>query len=608
MGEVTTTYNPTQQSAPTLNAEGEKVWKPSVGIVFKPAENRAQSYGGIIGALQDSIVEQGLIPKSYPHNFAGIIAAIQDLEAAGEQIPVVPGPIPPGTEINIDTGDLIVIVPPKDGQLWFDTRQGRLFVAIDDEWWQTNGADGIAFVRNTDNPPGTNDIVPGQFWYDDRENELYVFNGTDWVLISDGDSTTSQATTATTLLSGTGPRQDISSYVGELIPVPDLENFNTQQDYNWWAFEAIVAIEEELNDLAPVIVDENKPDNPKVGQLWYDTESLEMSVWYEDDDSGQWVPTAASYSYDSDLDVIRTSLARETTLREQAIHYIQEQLTEINATDAEEGATLTASVTELEQLISAKADNNKLSSYALNNYVNTEIQDLKSELYTEISHVNQRIPSLDNYVTSSELAAQENALSQAIDEKTTFAVVTDYVSTTLANSGYSTQAYLDQSLATLSQNFLTHAGGTLTGNLKINKPDIAQAALDFSDSPAAGRPALKFATHTADYNSAYCPTFGTTEKYYEFAWNFKGDEDFCWIYNDSSKVFSITKDGPACSTLVLGNIDPNNTNGRVIRNKIDVKERLTKYQKAFEDMRQGVANANDFDTLKANILSALTTV
>ena len=186
--------------------------------------------------------------------------------------------------------------------------------------------------------------------------------------------------------------------------------------------------------------------------------------------------------------------------------------------------------------------------------------------------------------------------------------VTNYVTTTLADSSYSTQAYLDQQLATLSNDFLTHSGGTLTGNLKINKTDIAEPALDFSDSPAASMPAFKFVTRTADYSSTYQPTFGTTEKLYELAWNFEGDEDFCWIYNDNSKVFSITKEGPACSTIVLGDIDPNNTNGRIIHNKIDVKERLNTYQNAFQMMRQGVANANDFDTLKATIISALATV
>ena len=32
-----------------------------------------------------------------------------------------------------------------------DTRQGRLFIAIDKDWVQTNGADGVAHVGS--NPP-----------------------------------------------------------------------------------------------------------------------------------------------------------------------------------------------------------------------------------------------------------------------------------------------------------------------------------------------------------------------------------------------------------------------------------------------------------------------
>ena len=95
---------------------------------------------------------------------------------------------------------------------------------------------------------------------------------------------------------------------------------------------------------------------------------------------------------------------------------------------------------------------------------------------------------------------------------------------------------------------------------------------------------------------------------WEYAWKFDQDEDFCWIYNDTNKVFSITKDGPACSTLVLGDFGANGNNGRVIHNKIDVKERLNTYQAAFEQMRQGGTNATDFDSLKANILSALASV
>ena len=610
---MTTTYNASGSSAPTQNADGELVWKPSVGVVFKPAENNAHSYGGIVGALQDEIVAAGVVPKAYPHNFAGIIAAIQDLEGAGEQIPVHPGPIPPGTDIDGNTGDLIVIVPPKDGMLWFDTRQGRLFVALDEEWWQTNGADGLAYVRDyTTDPPPVDDVLPGQFWFDPVANALFVFNDGQWVLVSEGEGGVDQ-TTATLPLANTGPKGRAATVEGEILPEVDLASLVVQSDLNGYYFECLLALEAAVSGVNPVHVGTAPPtlepgEEYAPGQLWYDTQSLELSVWYQDDDTGQWVPTAASYSYDSDLDVIRQSIATETSIRENAVHSILEQLQTINATDAEEVTALTNGLAALQTKVDTKADSSVLTSYATNNYVRSEVEDAKSELLAEISQVNQAIPSLDGYATTADISNSSNALTALIDAKTTMSEVATYVTDTLTANSYSTQEYLDQSLATLSQNYLTHAGGTLTGTLNINKLDLALPALDFSTSPEAGMPAMKFVTRTTDYSSTYCPTFGTTNKLYELAWNFEGDEDFCWIYNDTSKVFSITKDGPACSSLVIGDIDADNTSGRVIHNKIDVKERLVAYQQVFEDIRQGVSNATDFDTLKANILSALVNV
>ena len=89
---------------------------------------------------------------------------------------------------------------------------------------------------------------------------------------------------------------------------------------------------------------------------------------------------------------------------------------------------------------------------------------------------------------------------------------------------------------------------------------------------------------------------------------FAANEDFSWVYNDSNKVFSITKEGPACSTLYVGDFSENDGTSRVILNKIDVKDRLIKYQTAFEQLRQGVSTSYDFDSLKATILTSLAIV
>ena len=600
------TYSPTQQNAPTENAEGHTIWKPSVGVVFKPAENRAQSYGGIIGALQDAISEQGIPPKAYPHNFAGIIAAIQDLEAAGVQIPVVPDVKPPGSIID-ENGDTIIITPPTDGSLWFDTRQGRLFVAIDGEWWQTNGADGLAYLRESADMPPMDQVVPGQFWYSTDDHGLFIYDGENWVLVADATTAGSFQTTATLPLANVGPKAIAGDHDGKIITPIDLEDFNTQLDYNQWLYAALLELEAELESFDPVVIGEDKPDTPRPGALWYDTESLELSIWYEDDDGGQWVPTAASYTYDEDLAVLSAAIENESRIRESALHQLQEQLDAIDAADNAEVAELINSIAALQQTVAKKADGVDLDPLATSQDVIEKVSNLKTELTTSINTVRDSVPSLNGYVTEGELDEEVQIIENHIAEKTTMEAVVAFVDETLANSNYSTQAYLDQSLATLSQNYLTHAGGTLTGNLIINKVDLGDAALDFSDSPESGSPAFKFYTQSNDYYTSYCPTFGTTRMPGELAWNFEGDEDFCWIYNDSNKVFSITKEGPACSTLILGDIGSHN-NGRYIHNKIDVKERLNSYRAAFQQMRQGISDATDFDTLKANILSALASV
>lgn len=607
-----TTSNPTQQLAPTYNSEGELVWKPSVGVVFEPAKHNAQSYGGIVGALQDAIQSSGTIPKAYPYSFAGIIAAIQDLSIETDQIPVYPGPFPPGTEIDIN-GDLVILVPPRDGQLWFDTRQGRLFVAKDEEWWQTNGADGLAIISEA--APDTAGIVPGQFWWNPVDNLLFVYDtgwdettreaSTDpgWKLVSGGDSIT--PTTAITILSNTGPRERITNHLQDILPEPDLANLNVQADLNGYYFECLVALEGAISEFNPVLIGDTPPaDQPKPGQLWYDTESLELSIWYVDDDSGQWVPTSASYTFDKDLSVLRSSIETESRVREQALHAIQEELNAINAADANEVATLTSAIDALEVSLATKADATSLTSLATGDYVDNQIQATAESLITKINQVENSIPSLQSYATNDDLNQQKTELDAAIEEKTTIGAVVSFVTTTLDNN-YSTKSHLNERLASLSENFLTYNGGTLSGSLRVNKVSVSQPAIDFSDSPAASKPAFKFATQNP--GSTSYATFGTTNKHWEYAWQFTSDEDFCWMHDDN-KVFSITKEGPACSTLYLGSSISTDHSGRYISNKIDVRERLEMYQTAFDNLRQGVFAANDFETLKSNILSALASV
>ena len=596
----------TQGVTPTYDSEGYQTWKPGVGVTFNRGGDTSNSYAGVITALQEGIKLDGGIPRAYPHNFAGIIAAIKDLETAQDAgPPVVIQPIPPGSIID-DDGDLDIIVKPEDGMLWFDSRQGRLFVAADEEWWQTNGADGLAYVRGTDEPPGTDDILPGQFWYDNVDNDLYVFNGTDWVLIADGTDAGAFQTTATLPLAGTGPRLDISTYSGEIIPVPDLADFNTQQDYNWWAYAALIALEEELNDLAPVIVGEDKPDDPKVGQLWYDTETLDMSVWYDDGDTQQWVPVTSSFTYDEDLDVIRRDLSNETRARETSVQQLYAAINDIDVSNQPVITELQSTLSTLSDTVNNIETTIDFTPYALKADVEDDIAVVIAETQASLATTAGLIPDVSGLAEKTEVNASVVQLTNSIATKTTEAEVETKVNNILSAGKYITEPSLDTALADLSSDYLTHSGGTLTGSLVINKVVSDAPALDFSSTPAAGKPAFKFQTVSAD--SITYSTFGTSDKFYEYAWNFEDKEDFCWVYADTNKVFSITKDGPACSQLYLADFGVNNLNGRVLHNKIDVRDRLTKYQETFKAIRQAVGSSTDYDSLKENLLTALVNV
>ena len=599
---------------PKVDSKGELTWNPSVGLYHKPAADQRESYGGIIGALQDIQIQEGLVTKAYPHNFAGIIAAIQDIAIGASEAPVYPGPNPGGGVIDPITGDWVQQQPVREGDLWFDTRQGRLFCYVNDEWVQTNGADGLAHITDDATAPIVEAIpAPGQFWYDRGHNSLYIHDGSyvnssgDFVNPGDPDASplwrlvnvdpdTLVQTTATLPLSGTGPKSVIDgTTAGQVIEFPNLESFNTQRDYNWWAFDSLLLLEQAIVEKSEVVVGENPPPVPHEGLLWYDTESLDLSIYYEDGDSGQWVPVSTPYTYDADLDVIRYDLSEETRLRETAIQGVY---TALNNLDIASNGT----VQSIQQTI-ADVQNKVQSLEAVDYITRTEAEQEHQALEQQIAAiVIPPEPDLSPYVEKPVV----DYLTSRVDSLPTASEL-DAVRDSIPNvSGFVTQDDINASIAGITTDYLPRTGGELTGSFIINKTDYSNPALDFSSSPANSKDAFKFQALAPSANNF--STFGITDNLWEHAWQFASDEDFCWIYNDSNKVFSITKEGPACSQLYIGDFGQNNNNGRVISNRIDVRDRLTTYQSAFEQIRQAVSSSTDYESLKAGLLTALSIV
>tara|TARA_B100001778_G_scaffold112512_2_gene92152 strand:+ start:18324 stop:18842 length:519 start_codon:yes stop_codon:yes gene_type:complete len=128
------------------------------------------NYQSMIDVLNLKRIENYQTPLEYPANFAGMVAALTDLNWGQGSTGVQPP--------SWDAANEEYLQPPSEGALWFDKRQGRLFIYVNGDWYQTNGGDGYATVQSTIEP--TNGLR-GQFWLEFLSKELYVHDGIGFV-------------------------------------------------------------------------------------------------------------------------------------------------------------------------------------------------------------------------------------------------------------------------------------------------------------------------------------------------------------------------------------------------------------------------------------------
>ena len=589
---------------PTFNSDGEQVYKPQPGEYWKGGLKFRESYGGVIAEINDIVVKSGGEPGTYPQNFAGIIAAIADL---GQYItegdrPAV-GDLPPGwqPEINPDTGeDEGDFSPdPLDGQLWFDTRQGRLFVAIDGQFWQTNGADGLTNVGPT---PPTNPPVIGSTWFDTVNEVLYVSVGLDefgtplWQVVKGAGEVSLTAATLpldTVALSFSDTNENV-------IPELPLDTLQVQKDFNNYIYEATRALDNAV--LGNVVTVGPTPPTNEIlnGTLWYDSTTLELSIYYIDNETGQWVPTSVNYKIDQDLANLNTQILQEVTTRQQNTTDLQHSIAALSQSTTTVSNELQSQINTLSAEVTNLPGQVDLTDYI----TSTNLLETKTELTDHINEVNARIPDVSIYASDTALgalAATVNLLPSKDD------VDASIVAAQCDLSPYVTQADIDQSIDQVAADYISQSGGTLNGSIVVSKQDIGYSTFDFSGTDNDSREAFKFTTNDG-YGEYPSSTFGSNNNYWELAHSFSSNEDFCWVYQGTDKVFSITKDGPACKELYLTDFSNNTLEGRSLTNKIDVKDRLVKYQSAFEQLRQAIANSTDFETLKAEMLTSLASV
>ena len=159
-----------------------------------------------------------------------------------------------------------------------------------------------------------------------------------------------------------------------------------------------------------------------------------------------------------------------------------------------------------------------------------------------------------------------------------------------------------QEIETNQQTYLKKSGGTFNGRLVIENNDTAVAGIDFTSSAANSRNAIQFQTYGGDI-----ATIGSEETPRQFAISTAGNQEFA-VVNDGTKQLSVTKDGVYASSLFVADFNPNTDDGLSASNIIDVKERLTKYQTAFEEIRSSIATVQTFDEYKTSLIDILSRI
>lgn len=262
------------------------------------SNNSASSYEGIIDAFNAVRKANGEQTTSYPSSYQGIIRAVLDLKKWGQ---AGGGSNPPGWVPSYDEDGNVVggnyNPPPQQGSLWFDSRQGRLFVWESDGWYQTNGGDGLPAAQA--NPPDTE--VLGSLWYNTTNNSLYIWDGLAWSLVA----TQEGAAVNTASLPLANPSREKPSATTFTF-LPDSIGLTSQADVNHWIVDSLEALEEAVltNANRPVYTSTTPPADSQEGDLWFDTDRLELMIKYD----SYWITSNLPLTDNTDFNLLTTTV------------------------------------------------------------------------------------------------------------------------------------------------------------------------------------------------------------------------------------------------------------------------------------------------------------
>ena len=190
------------------------------------SNHQPDSYSGIVSAFNELRLRNEALPREYTANYAGIRDAILDIKKEWGNIGL--GEYPPGWVPERDGDGNVIggewVTYPQNGDLWFDQRQGRMMVWLNGDYHQTNGADQLTVISDTQ----PNTPVEGALWYQQSTQSLYLYTGNQWTLVTSTSVNTNQLALA-------------ASTITDLTNVPNgfpaVIGVDTQQEFNAWTID-----------------------------------------------------------------------------------------------------------------------------------------------------------------------------------------------------------------------------------------------------------------------------------------------------------------------------------------------------------------------------------
>lgn len=584
----------------------------------------SDNYSTIIDSVNDVREALSGAPKSYPSNYAGIIAALKDLGTLG--IPGT-GDTPPGWSPTYDENGNIIGGSydqlPNNGQLWFDTRQGRLFIYRDGDWYQANGADGLTIVGSTIPP---REVIGGT-WYNTSNNSYYIYDGTTWSIIG---GATAYSTDALALANPTTARyNNTDNYL------PAIGVMVTQADANNYYYDALRALDDELfttntnlsnirEDRVPTIA-VSAPANPIEGDFWYGTETGVLSIYSGTQWETTYELTAADLaSVEADITALEGSVATaqasiaalesapEKTytlgtflgtgtesitpgivLKDQDDGVTSCTFSAGSGIDVTESATgiIVAAPTLVAAIDAIEADYlTSTDSAGFNSSIGTNstaIQTLTQVNNTQDTRLSALETTASTLAQASDLASRLHTDGGSLYGNLCLCNnrITDLAAPVDANDA-ARKVDIDALQTAIDQTYFRKDGGTLT-SVVLENSDLNEPTFDFSGQNAYSTKAFKMKTNGSNDTAM----FGTNSNLFEYAWEFSGNEDWVWSHTTGGKSASINKDGIATKQLLLGDLAANDSTGRVISNPVNVGSLLSTHTAQIHNLETELATA-----------------